>query len=146
MRAVNHGLTGAAIAVVVKQPLLVLPLAFASHFVCDFIPHSDVKKFKSKKFWFVLYGDMALAVASTLTVAALWHQQWWLVILAAFTAASPDLTWLYHKFWYPNRKMDPLTNFHSRIQWAQMDSLLGYGIEVLWFLVFFGGLIYFGLK
>ncbi|MDQ3093634.1 MAG: hypothetical protein M3Q70_00445 [bacterium] len=146
MRAVNHGLTGAAIAVVVKQPILVLPLAFVSHFVCDFIPHSDVKVFKSRKFWLVLYADMALAVVCTLAIATIWHHLWWLVIISAFTAASPDLTWLYYRFWHPTKRLDIITKFHSVIQWAQMDSMLGYGIEAAWFIIFFGGLIYYGLK
>ena len=35
----NHMVTGAVIALVVKQPALALPLAFLSHFVLDALPH-----------------------------------------------------------------------------------------------------------
>lgn len=41
MLLVPHTMAAIAIATVVKQPELALPLAFLSHFVLDFIPHWD---------------------------------------------------------------------------------------------------------
>lgn len=42
MTATGHAIVGAAIATQVTNPLLALPLAFLSHYVCDKLPHWDV--------------------------------------------------------------------------------------------------------
>lgn len=146
MRAVNHGLTGAAIAVVVKQPMLAVPLALISHFVCDAIPHSGTGNLdiRDKKFLRILYADMALAVVSTLAVASVWQERWWLVIVCAFFAASPDLAWAYYRYFNPRKKLDSLSKFHKWIQWS--ETLRGYYLEAVWFIVFLGSLMYLGVK
>lgn len=41
MLLVPHTVAAVAVATIVKQPELALPLAFFSHFVLDFIPHWD---------------------------------------------------------------------------------------------------------
>ncbi|MGD9495219.1 MAG: hypothetical protein AB7Y46_02800 [Armatimonadota bacterium] len=41
MMATPHLLTGAAVARVLRRPVLALPAAFASHFVLDMMPHLD---------------------------------------------------------------------------------------------------------
>ena len=59
MTATNHVATGVLIAVVVPDPWVALPLAFASHFVCDALPHFDMQlPIKSRKFanFFRRYG------------------------------------------------------------------------------------------
>lgn len=69
MIATNHALTGAAIAVVIKQPILAIPLAFVSHFICDAIPHFGVDlKFNSRAMyvWLILDGLFALSAAGFL--------------------------------------------------------------------------------
>ncbi|QQS64540.1 hypothetical protein IPO96_03075 [Candidatus Saccharibacteria bacterium] len=146
MRAVNHGLTGAAIAVVARQPALAIPLAFASHFLCDAIPHSGTGDLsvRDPKFLKILYLDMALAVVTTLIVAAIWKQYWWSVISCAFLAASPDLMWLYYRYLHTDKTHGVLASFHKKIQWS--ETFRGYYLEAVWFVVFFGGLVYFGIR
>jgi len=39
MTITNHILAGAIIGAVIKEPALALPIAFASHFVMDALPH-----------------------------------------------------------------------------------------------------------
>jgi len=39
MTATNHALTGAAIGLLVGEPLIAVPAAIASHFICDALPH-----------------------------------------------------------------------------------------------------------
>jgi hypothetical protein len=148
MRAVNHGLTGAAIAVVVKQPALAIPLAFASHFVCDAIPHSNTDSPTSKLAFQLLRADAFFSVVVTLFIAALWSQYWWLVILCAFLAASPDLESYYYFIRNPKAidNPEPLYRFHKWIQRCEMFSVLGFSIEFAWFIVFFGSLVYYGAK
>ena len=62
MTATNHALTGAAIATLGKAtPICAIPLAFASHFVCDSLPHFGLKlKFGSKGMWRYLYIEAAV--------------------------------------------------------------------------------------
>jgi hypothetical protein len=52
MLLIPHTLVGIAIAAVVDQPFLALPLAFFSHFILDAIPHWDplIKGIRSSKF------------------------------------------------------------------------------------------------
>jgi len=49
---VPHTMMGVAIATVVNQPLLALPLSFLSHFALDVVPHWDplIGDLKAKKF------------------------------------------------------------------------------------------------
>ncbi len=145
LRAVNHGLTGAVIAIAVRQPLLAIPLAFLSHFICDAIPHSGGEGWdvRDKRFLRLLYLDMALAVVSTLVVAWVWHHIWWLVILCSFLAASPDLAWLYYRYFFPKKEFGKISEFHKNIQWSETHK--GYYLELVWFLVFFAALIRTGM-
>ncbi|MBI2007207.1 MAG: hypothetical protein HYS83_00660 [Candidatus Blackburnbacteria bacterium] len=97
-----HTIVGAAIAVKVGNPALALPLALASHFVLDPIPHwnphlyTELKKdgrvSKNSKLFMV--GDVLLSLAAGLFIAfqmlpniALFIT----VILGAFVAVFPDV-------------------------------------------------------
>lgn len=134
MIATNHALTGAAIAVVIKQPILAIPLAFVSRFICDAIPHFGVDlKFNSRAMyvWLILDGLFALSAAGFL----LWHGVESPVLLAmcGFVAMSPDFAWLYYGL---NNKLgkvveyDSLTKIHHIVQWYQ--KVPGIIIEASW--------------
>lgn len=65
MTATNHALTGAAIGLLVGEPLIAVPAAIASHFICDALPHygrvgPDSKTIGSKGFRNYLLSDAAL--------------------------------------------------------------------------------------
>lgn len=134
MIATNHALTGAAIATVVKQPLLAVPLAFASHFLCDAIPHFGIDlKFKSRAMytWLILDGLAALSIAGFLLANNVANPV--LLAVCGFVAMSPDLAWLYYgvkkqlgKF----EKYDLVTRLHHNIQWYQ--KLPGIVVELGW--------------
>ncbi|MBI4079257.1 MAG: hypothetical protein HY429_03085 [Candidatus Levybacteria bacterium] len=49
MTATAHALIGTVIAAKVQNPYLAVPLALASHFVADLIPHWDIATNKRKK-------------------------------------------------------------------------------------------------
>ncbi len=62
-----HVATGAAIATVVPNPLIAVPLAFASHFVMDAIPHwHNILKGEeyTRKTHIIAFIDFVLAVAT----------------------------------------------------------------------------------
>lgn len=135
MTAANHALTGAFVATAIKQPVLAVPVAFLSHFVCDAIPHFDVKfKFGEKSMFLYLLGDglVALLFAAFLLSQGVKNP----VLLAAcgFAAMSPDLMWLYYGLRDgTHSKKDhqgKLAHFHSWIQWRTGKSEII--IEIIW--------------
>lgn len=138
MTTTNHAITGAFIATLIKQPFLAIPLAFLSHFVCDALPHFDVKfKFGTKGMYQYLVADSSVA----LLVAAflLWQGVEKPVFLAicGFAAMSPDLFWLYYGVRGKLGKYElygPIARIHHKIQW----SATKWGIipELIW-----GGLL-----
>lgn len=115
-----HTLTGALIAVAVKEPMLAAPLAFVSHFVLDSTPHFglDGLDFKTPKGKVVGVMDCFGALVTWLILISLFPAQWFLVSVGVFFACLPDLLYLPDIFFnhIPSKK---LLHFHSRIQWSQ---------------------------
>src|SRR5688572_9701730 len=124
MRAINHAVTGALIGTAVGQPLLALPLAYASHFVLDGIPHweSDEKDLSNRMMRSVFLGAL---VVDALSCFALFC---WLIysgaVLPAFcavAAASPDFMWLPMfvkslRDQKPELPRGPLARLHIKVQ------------------------------
>ncbi len=134
MIATNHALTGAMVAATLKQPLLAVPVAFCSHFLCDALPHFGVDlTFKSRAMyiWLVLDGLAALVMAGVLLLYGVASPV--LLAVCGFVAMSPDLAWLYYGLKNRlgnNESYDLLTRFHYRIQWYQ--KVPGLIVEFLW--------------
>lgn len=139
MRAINHALTGTAIGLLVGEPLIALPAALASHFVCDSIPHHgsqnpNPKVLKSRLFAQTLVLD---AVLCGLLVGLLAFSQplhWQLAAVCAFLAASPDFLYI-PRFLGARANKDeykpnPLVRFTINIQWFQRP--IGWLVEVAW--------------
>jgi len=146
MTAPNHALTGAVIGLTVTNPVLAMVLAFASHFVCDAIPHYDppgadgAKRFKSKRFVYeFLVAGAGLCLVVVLLLAVTRPQHWLVAAMCAFLAASPDLFWI-PRFLRARRTGSdaPLQNgflrFHSWIQCRTAPKLIW--VEAVWFVVF----------
>jgi hypothetical protein len=140
MTGFNHGMTGAAIALVVKQPALAVPLAFLSHFATDMIPHFgfDEKELFGRRFNIVLVADFIFAVCLMATLAILFPQHVWLVWACMIAAASPDLMWAYHRLYVEHLnkrafRLGYIGRFHKKIQWSQ--TIPGAYVETLWFLL-----------
>lgn len=138
MRAINHAITGAVIGLAVAEPVVAVPLALVSHFVCDAIPHWGFGKptesaLRSKAFKYSLYID---AVLCLILVMAIYRQQplnWVLAIACAFTAASPDLISIrrYRKaLAHKSYKPTAYEKFASGIQWFERP--IGTFVEIVW--------------
>jgi hypothetical protein len=141
MTGTNHGITGAAIALLVREPVVAIPLSYASHFVCDVIPHFDMTfgdKLFGKKFNITLICDFFAAATLMILFGFLFPSQKWIIWACMIVAASPDLAWAYY-YLYSDRlkhrklKPDPITRWHSQIQWSQ--TLKGGYVEAVWFLL-----------
>lgn len=140
MTGFNHGVTGALIALTVKQPALAVPLAFLSHFATDMIPHFglDEKQLFKRHFNAILVADFLFAVFLMILLAVLFPAQKWLIWTCMIAAASPDLMWAYHRLYIEHLKKRPvklgkIAQFHGKIQWSQ--TVPGALYEAAWFLL-----------
>jgi len=96
MTLTNHLLTGAILAKVLPLPLAI-PLAFASHFILDALPHFGFVNLEertrhNKVFGVVILLDCLLSVALSTWLIGRGHFQW---LVTGFVAFSPDLVWIY---------------------------------------------------
>lgn len=142
MTATNHVLTGAVIALAVKQPALAIPLAVLSHFLLDALPHYGVESgtiFDYRKKTITRY---ITPIDGALTILVLLWLGFFLntgvsnalLVLCAFAAYLPDVLWLptfvkelRTQVWEPHgwfRKM------HQKIQWRERPW--GIYVEFVW--------------
>lgn len=123
-----HTIVGAAIAVKIGNPALALPLAFASHFVLDMLPHwnpqiSSEKRIlgelrpKTKK---VIAIDVVVSlIVGTLIATSVLPdvRHFVVVLLGAFFAVLPDvLEGPYFFFNQQNRFISTLLKFQQSLQ------------------------------
>lgn len=148
MTASNHFIAGALIAGIVKQPILALPLAFASHFVLDALPHFGYSGHKGVGDGLKHRMTLLIVIFDVITWVALLYvlrnESGW-IYAAGFAAISPDLAWVYRFIIKEKRgKLPPpptnlFNSFHQRIQWCERPW--GIVIELGWFVLLFSALI-----
>jgi len=135
-------LAGAVVAVGVQQPLLVVVIAFLSHFFMDVMPHFGVlesdtpERNKHPLFRSILVIDIVLAVAllALLPFALQGVISWWVLLLGMVFAWIPDTIWVKHylrdRHGVKREAMGWLSSFHQKIQW--FEKPIGLVVEVLW--------------
>jgi hypothetical protein len=122
---------------------MAMPLAFASHFALDAIPHYDppsphglAELFRSKRFLYeviLLNGGLCFLLVVLLFLAK--PKNWVTAAVCAFLATSPDLFWI-PRFVSAKRSGNdlPLNNwfwrFHDWIQWKTAPKLIW--LELVW--------------
>lgn len=146
-----HVAVGAAIASKIPNPFLAIPLAFASHFVLDAVPHwnphivTETKKFghPTKKSTTVIVIDsvLALTLGSFIAYQALPNTGHAITILAAsFASVLPDLAESPY-FFLKTKKMSlpkSWVDFHRSLQthsdlyWGLLTQLATIGAAILW--------------
>lgn len=140
MTATNHAVTGAIIALVVKEPVLALPLAIASHFALDSLPHfgnHPKVPHTSRAFLYILAADAGMASSILMSLFILLPGSWLLPVACAILAMAPDL------MWFPNfvrevtgqklKKPDAITLWHKKIQ--RYERPWGMYVEAVWLTV-----------
>lgn len=141
MTATNHALTGAAIVVLVRDPVLSVALALLSHFVLDALPHFGIheddvlKRNKSKLFRRVVATDVIIFTLLLVSLPFAIHSvPWWLLELGMIAALVPDIVWVYRfaRETKANVVIDKnwLTHFHQFIQ--RIEKPWGLAIELCW--------------
>jgi hypothetical protein len=149
MTGINHGMTGAVIALSLKNPALAIPLSLISHFAQDTLPHWNYGverqegkvEFFSRRFTTSLLIDFLSAVALMVVLALLFPAQKWLIWSCMVAAAAPDLMWAYYRLYIEHiqkkvPKLNGLAKFHVKVQWSQTAK--GFYVEILWFLLMAG--------
>ncbi len=123
-----HAIVGAAIATAIPNPLISLPLAFASHFVLDLVPHwnphiyTEIKKHGKilPKTLIIIIVDsvFALITGFWITTRALPDTTHAVTILfGAFFAVIPDLAEIpYYFFQVKNKFFVRLVEFEHKLQ------------------------------
>ncbi|HVX48426.1 MAG TPA: hypothetical protein VHA05_03665 [Candidatus Saccharimonadales bacterium] len=140
MTAVNHALTGTAIGLLVGEPLIALPAALASHFVCDALPHFGSNlplqaNLRRNSFRNYLIAEFCLCVSLVIGLAIFRPEHWFLASVCAFLAASPDLLSIniYLKVRRGEHwKRNAYSRFAHKIQW--FEKPIGAVVEAAWFL------------
>jgi hypothetical protein len=146
MTVLNHTLTGAVIAVAVKNPTAAIGLAFLSHFVLDAIPHIGASNAKSvfernKKLSFQLVlGFSIIITAVLLPIIFNWANgavSGWQLLACIIAANFPDLIWVPRFFreiaTHQEKPRGPFSEMHVRMQRESMT--LGLANESIWFAV-----------
>ncbi len=142
MLGLNHTTTAALIAVTIKTPELAIPLALASHFALDIIPHhgNDAQfEHGSAKFWPKIALDASLSLVVVAAVMIARPQQAVIIAACAFAAILPDLLWPIA--WQMKRKDRPLWAFFKFHKGIQHESRKGVWVEYAWAAVSGGALL-----
>jgi hypothetical protein len=139
MTATNHALTGSLIGLAIGQPLLALPLALVSHYICDALPHfgtdlPDEIVLKTRWYRNYLVTEALLCLSIVLILASVQPLHWQLAAICAFVAAAPDLI-SFNRYITVRRgriwKSSAYSRFAGNIQW--FEHPIGAVVEVAWF-------------
>lgn len=140
-------LTGAVVAVGIQHPLLIAPIAVASHFLLDALPHfgvhrdDPIQRNRHPLFQYMLVIDIALSAAllALLPFVLKGVISGWVLLLGMTLAFLPDVIWTYrfvHELRYKRKYQYEtwFSKFHHKIQWGERPW--GVFIEI----IFFGGM------
>lgn len=142
MTATNHALTGAVVAMAIRQPLLAIPIAFLSHFVLDAIPHFGIHEddhSKRNNHWLfrtVISVDTVVAATMLITIPLLANENssWWIILLGMLAGIAPDTVWIYRFVRLMRNKVirpyGRIAQFHQNIQWSEKPW--GLIVEIAW--------------
>lgn len=142
MTLTNHLLTGAVLAKFLPLPLAI-PLAFASHFVLDAMPHFGFKTIEERMRRIGIFRAVVILDIVTAAVTSVWlvsngHIQW---LLTGLVAYSPDLLWVY-RFTVEEKfgKTTPtqgnwFIQFHRNIQ--KYERIWGIAVEIVFGLIIY---------
>jgi hypothetical protein len=135
MQALNHTVFGTLIAVTIKDPAAAIPLALASHFVLDSIPHygNDPKSPRfTRPYYTKVVLDFIASVAILLFFLSLHPSHPMLVIICAILAVAPDFLWPLALVVKHKGPLWAFFQFHKNIQ---TESRSGIFVELVWFIL-----------
>ena len=132
-----HVAVGAAIASKIPNPFIAIPLAFASHFVLDKVPHwnphiiTETKQFgkPTKKSTTIIVVDSVMALGLGSAIA--WHAMpntghAITIMLASFASILPDL--IEFPYFYFKKRSEFYTKWSSFQKSIQVDTTPFWGL------------------
>lgn len=133
MLGINHTTTGILIALSVNDPILAAPLALASHFALDMIPHhgNDPRYDRGTKGFHpkvALDGIMSGVVYLAAILA--WPAHSLVISLCVFLALLPDFLWPLALYVKQRGPLWAFFKFHKSIQRSETPQ--GIIIEYIW--------------
>jgi len=134
MQALNHVAFGTLIALTIKQPVLVAPLALSSHFFLDILPHygEDPKAPKnSAPYHFRILIDGLASLLFIALSSSTFPEYMPVILVGSFFAILPDFFWPAALFIKSDNPLWKFLKFHKRIQ--KFESRRGIYVEVGWF-------------
>jgi hypothetical protein len=143
MTGINHIFTGGLIGALMPQPLVAIPLAIASHFLLDMVPHygehPQDKLHATQRIHRIILLDTLLGGLFFLGLI-LWQPENWPVIFAAAAfAQAPDLVWwpnyLRARRGITQKPYNLLMRFHKMIQWSESARPFNKFVEAAWLVV-----------
>ena len=143
MTGTNHALTGAMIGFSIGNPILVVPVAFASHFVLDTMPHFGEKFGQRKKLSKFVWALDAMLLSLFLSYLLISSQ--WILLLGAVLAISPDFAWIYRFAVIeklgslPPTPTNKFNRWHASIQ--KLETKPGLLVEIVWAVFFSTALV-----
>lgn len=118
---------------------IAIPLAYASHFVCDALPHfgipSEDRVSRRSHFLRAVAVDGVVLIA--ISIIAITYGLPWYVYASMIAAITPDFFWIYiYVFKEKMGKLEPKplrfpNVWHAKIQ--TMETINGLWFEVAWF-------------
>jgi hypothetical protein len=135
MQALNHTVFGSLIAVTVTEPALAVPLALASHFVLDSIPHygnDPNAPAYSRPFFYRVAADFIASTLMILFFLSLHPPNPTLLVVCAIVAISPDFLW---PVALKIKQKGPLWDFFKFHKNIQTESRSGIFVEIVWFIL-----------
>ena len=134
MQALNHVAFGTLIAVTIKQPALVAPIALASHFALDALPHYGEDPRAPRGSSLYHYRILLDGLASLTFIALIcrtFPEYFGVILLGTFFALLPDFFWPHALYIKQNNRLWKFLKFHKQIQ--KFESPKGAYVEIIWF-------------
>jgi hypothetical protein len=119
MQALNHVVFGSLIALTVPEPAVAIPLALASHFVMDTIPHygEDPNALRGTNAYYAkIIADALASILILILFVSLHPPNVGLLVACSLVAVFPDLLWPLALYIKQKGALWEFFKFHKRIQ------------------------------
>ena len=145
MTGFNHAASGGLIGALLPLPLAI-PIALASHFALDMLPHYGISHHHrdDSNFWRIFGTVDAIAALALGMLALSWHR--YAMFACGFVACSPDYIWVARVIRTRSFNLSDnnnwFTRWHANIQ--RYERPWGVWVELLIEIVLFASVWHFG--
>jgi hypothetical protein len=127
----NHALTGVLLGLAMPSPWLTAPVALASHFALDAVPHFGHREhhLNSRRWLITGIVDGAFTLAVFIAALVVWPRQWLQIAVGFGFAILPDLFYVPEAF-VKRSLTGGWGRFHSFVQWGENPT--GWLVDAAW--------------